>query len=55
MARRRHRTIADRIGLHSALARYGFTACALLALLNGLYIPGLLCTAIAVYAWKNAR
>lgn len=55
MTRRRHPTITHRIGLHSALARYGFTACALLALLNGLYIPGLLSAAIAVYAWKNAR
>lgn len=55
MPRRRHPTIAHRIGLHSALGRWGFTACALLALLNDLVMPGLICALIAAYAWKNAR
>lgn len=49
----RRRTFADRINLHSALGRYGFTICAAAALLNGLLLPGLICTAIALYAWKN--
>lgn len=53
MTRRRPRTIADRINLGSPLGRYGFTACAALALLNGLLLPGLICTLIAAYAWKN--
>lgn len=52
MARRRHRNLAELANLGSALGRYGFAACALVALLNGLYIPGLLSAAIALYAWK---
>lgn len=52
---RRHRTIADHIGLHNALGRYGFTALALLALVNDLLLPTVVCGAIAIYAWKNAR
>jgi hypothetical protein len=53
VTRRRHRTIADPINLGSSLGRYGFTALAALALLNNLLLPGLVCTAIAAYAWRN--
>ena len=49
----RHRTIADRIGLHTALARWGFTACALLALTNDLLWPTVVASALAAYAWKK--
>lgn len=35
------------------LARYGFTALALLALANGLILPAVVCAAIALYAWKT--
>lgn len=53
MTRRRTRTIAGHIGLHSALGRWGFTACALLALTNNLLWPTVVSTAIAAYAWKK--
>ena len=49
----RRRTPARRIGLHDPLGRWGFTVCAVFALLNGLILPGLVCTAIALYAWRN--
>lgn len=51
----RRRTLAQRIGLHKPLGRYGFTVCAVFALLNGLFLPGLVCTAIAAYAWRTLR
>jgi hypothetical protein len=51
----RHRTPATRLNLSSALGRYGFTALALLALANNLILPTVVCGAIAIYAWKNAR
>jgi hypothetical protein len=50
---RRHRTIARRIGLNSPLARWGFSICAVVALLNHLYTPALISGAIAAYAWRN--
>ncbi|MGW5123268.1 hypothetical protein ACWEQ7_04235 [Streptomyces sp. NPDC004069] len=40
-------------GLDSPLARWGFTICAVVALANHLPLPGLACTAIAIYAWRN--
>jgi hypothetical protein len=49
--RRRHR-IAHRIGLHTALARWGFAVCAAVALLNGLLWPALFAGLVAAYAWK---
>lgn len=49
----RRRTIIRRIGLHDPLGRWGFTVLAAFALLNGLILPGLVCTAIALYAWRN--
>lgn len=49
----RRRTIPHRLGLHDPLARWGFAVLAAFALLNGLLWPGLICTAIALYAWKN--
>ncbi len=49
---RRH-TIAHRIGLHSPLARWGFTVCAAVALLNGLLWPALVSGIIAAYAWRD--
>lgn len=49
----RRRTIADRIGLHTALARWGFTACTLLALTNDLLLPTVVSGALAAYAWKK--
>ncbi|MGW4042979.1 hypothetical protein [Streptomyces sp. NPDC004721] len=51
MTRRRHRSTP--LGLDSPLARYGFTALAVLALANNLPLPGLACTAIAIYAWRS--
>lgn len=53
MTRRRHRTITDRIGLHSALGRYGFTALTLLAFINDLLLPTAVSGALAIYAWKK--
>jgi len=49
----RRRTITEHIGLHTALARWGFTACALLALTNDLLWPTVVSTALAAYAWKK--
>jgi hypothetical protein len=49
----RRRTTTHRIGLHNPLGRLGFTVLAAFALLNGLLLPGLICTAIAIYAWRN--
>lgn len=49
----RRRTVTHRIGLHNPLGRWGFTTLAAFALLNGLILPGLACTAIALYAWRN--
>ena len=49
----RRRTPARRLGLHDPLGRCGFTVLAAFALLNGLTVPGLICTAIALYAWRN--
>ncbi|WP_329215185.1 hypothetical protein OG352_06240 [Streptomyces sp. NBC_01485] len=49
----RRRTTTHRIGLHGPLARWGFTVCAVFALLNNLLWPGLIATAIALYAWRN--
>ncbi|WP_176741395.1 hypothetical protein [Streptomyces sp. LUP30] len=49
----RRRTIIRHIGLHDPLGRWGFTVLAAFALLNGLILPGLVCTAIALYAWRN--
>jgi len=49
----RRRTLAHRIGLHDPLGRWGFTVLAAFALLNGLLLPGLACTAVALYAWKG--
>lgn len=37
--------------LHSPLGRWGFAVLAAFALLNNIIIPGLICTAIALYAW----
>jgi hypothetical protein len=55
--RRRPRTITGRIirrlGLRTALARWGFAVCAAVALLNGLLWPALVSGAIAAYAWRN--
>lgn len=45
--------IARRIGLHTALGRYGFTVLAALALLNHLLWPALITGSIAAYAWRN--
>lgn len=53
MTRRRHPTITHRIGLHSALSRYGFTALALLAFTNNLLLPTAVSGALAIYAWKK--
>jgi hypothetical protein len=39
----------------SSLARYGFTICAVVAALNDLLLPAIVSTALAAYAWKNAR
>lgn len=50
----RRRTPTHRLGLHDPLGRWGFTLLAAFALLNGLLLPGLICTAIALYAWKRA-
>jgi predicted anti-sigma-YlaC factor YlaD len=54
--RRRPRTITGRIirrlGLRTALARWGFTVCAAVALLNGLLWPALFAGLVAAYAWK---
>ncbi|MFB6955480.1 hypothetical protein ACFCYB_00230 [Streptomyces sp. NPDC056309] len=52
MTRRRHRT-AHRLGLGSWLGRWGFTVLAVVALANGLQLPCLICTAIAIYAWRS--
>jgi len=52
VTRRRH-TPADRLRLHSALGRYGFTALSLFALANNLILPTVVCGAIAIYAWKT--
>ncbi|MFJ5151391.1 hypothetical protein ACIQCF_07345 [Streptomyces sp. NPDC088353] len=49
---RRHRP-APPLGLGSPLGRWGFTICALVALANGLQLPCLICTAIAIYAWRS--
>ncbi len=49
----RRRTITHRIGLHDPLGRWGFTVLAAFALLNGLLLPALVCTAVAAYAWKK--
>lgn len=38
---------------HTPLARYGFTTLAVIAALNGLWTPAILCTLIAAYAWRN--
>ena len=53
MARRRHRTLADRICLHGPLGRYWFTVLAILAFTTDLFWPCVVTTAIAIYAWKN--
>jgi hypothetical protein len=41
------------LNLSSPLGRYGFAVLAILALANGQPIPGLICTGIALYAWKT--
>lgn len=38
-----------------ALARWGFTTCAFVALATEQTVPFLVAGAIALYAWKNAR
>lgn len=53
MPRRRHRTITDRIGMHTALARWGFTVCAAVALLTAQPGPFLITAVLALYAWKT--
>ena len=37
------------------LARWGFSACAVLALVTEQTVPFLVTAALAAYAWKNAR
>jgi hypothetical protein len=49
----RRRTPVRHIGLHDPLGRWGFTVLAAFALLNGVLLPGLICTAVALYAWKG--
>lgn len=39
--------------LHSPLAKWGFTACALLAATTGQPWPTILSTAAAYYAWRT--
>lgn len=38
---------------HTPLARYGFTLLAVIAALNGLWTPAILCTLLAAYAWHR--
>ncbi|WP_159027526.1 MULTISPECIES: hypothetical protein [unclassified Streptomyces] len=40
---------------HSPLARWGFTACALLAAATSQPWPALTATAAAIYAWRTPR
>lgn len=55
MTRRRHHTLADRLGLRSPLARWGFTVCALVAASTGQFTPFLLTGLLAAYAWRIRR
>lgn len=41
--------------LASPLARYGFTVCAVVALLTAQPGPFLVTTALAAYAWRHRR
>ncbi|MFD4968934.1 hypothetical protein [Streptomyces sp. NPDC058424] len=52
MTRRQRRT-AHRLDLGSWLGRWGFTVLAVLALANGLQPTCLVCTAIAIHAWRH--
>lgn len=40
---------------HSPLARWGFTACALLATATGQLWPALITAALAAHAWRTPR
>jgi hypothetical protein len=37
------------------LARWGFTVCAVVALLTAQPVPFLVCAALAAYSWRCAR
>lgn len=44
-----------RHAFHSPLARYGFTACALLAATTHQLWPAIVSAALAYYAWRTPR
>ncbi|MCZ7413056.1 hypothetical protein [Streptomyces sp. WMMC897] len=41
--------------IRGPLARYGFAACAAVALATDQLLPALVCAALAAYAWKAHR
>ncbi|MEU5908931.1 MULTISPECIES: hypothetical protein [Actinomycetes] len=52
---RRRSTLADLLAMHTPLARWGFTALAVLSVLTAQPGPFLVTAALAAYAWRCHR
>ncbi|MEH0417843.1 hypothetical protein [Streptomyces sp. B21-083] len=48
----RRRSIAQRLAMHTPLARWGFTVLAVIALATAQTGPFLACAVLAAYAWR---